>query len=188
LGAKRVKIFTDSQLVASQVTSEYQVREGHLQEYVQLVLEKMEELETIEVTHVPREQNTRVDILLKRASTQTANGNKTVIQERSGELPSDPLERTKLKRRVCSFTLVEGILYKRGFITPFIKCLGPNETQEVLAGVHDGICGQHLCARALAKKVLRAGYFWPTMLKYAKDYVNLNVNDTETCTSHLPLN
>ena len=46
----------------------------------------------------------------------------------SGELPSDPHERTKLKRRACSFTLVEGILYKRGFITLLIKCLGPNET------------------------------------------------------------
>jgi len=41
----------------------------------------MKEFETIEVTYVPREQNTRADILLKLASTQTANVNKTVIQE-----------------------------------------------------------------------------------------------------------
>lgn len=66
-----------------------------------------------------------------------------------------------------------GTIYQRDFITPFIKCLGPNETQEVLADVHDGICRQHLGAKALAKKVLRAGYFWPTILKDAKDYVNL---------------
>lgn len=65
------------------------------------------------------------------------------------------------------------MIYKRGFITPLIKCLGPNETQEVLADVHNGIYRQHLGAKALAKKVLRAGYFWPTMLKYANDYVNL---------------
>jgi len=91
----------------------------------------------------------------------------------SGELPSDPHERTKLKRRACSFTLVDVILYKWGFITQLIKCLGPNETQEVLAEIHDGICEQHLGAKILAKKVLRPGYFWPTMLKDAKDYVNL---------------
>jgi len=58
------------------------------------------------------------------------------------------------KRRACSFTLVEGILYKMGFITPLIKYLGPNETQEVLADAHGSICGQHLGAKALAKKVL----------------------------------
>jgi len=81
LGASKIRIFTDSQLVASQVTGDYQVREGHLQQYVQLVLEKMKEFETIEVIHVPREHNTRADILSKLASTRTANRNKTVIQE-----------------------------------------------------------------------------------------------------------
>jgi hypothetical protein len=133
----------------------------------------MKEFETIEVTHVPREQNTRADILSKLASTRTASGTKTVIQEvldepgvhrrdvqvhevnsiigmedwrgpisryiENGELTSDPHEKTRLKRRACSFTLVEGTLYKRGFIAPLIKCLGPNETQEVLTDVHDGI-------------------------------------------------
>jgi hypothetical protein len=52
---------------------------------------------------------------------------------------------------------------------PLIKCLGPNETQEVLADIHEGICGQQLGAKALAKKVLRAEYYWPTMLKDARE-------------------
>jgi ribonuclease HI len=164
MGAKKVKIFTDSQLVASQVTGEIQVKEDHLQKYVQLVLEKMKEFEIVEVTHVPREQNTRADILSKLASTRTANGNKTVTQEvldepiiqdkgtqsqeinsiigmedwrgpisryiENGELPSDPREKTRLKRRACSFTLVEGTLYKRGFITPLIKSIGPTRPKK----------------------------------------------------------
>jgi len=88
LGARKIRIFTDSQLVASQVTSDYQVREEHLLQYVQLVLEKMKEFEAVEVTHVPRKQNTRADILLKLASTQTANGNKTLIQENPNRLMS----------------------------------------------------------------------------------------------------
>jgi hypothetical protein len=56
-------------------------KEGHLQKYVQLVLEMMKEFENVEVIHVPREQNNRADILSKLASTRNANGNKTVIQE-----------------------------------------------------------------------------------------------------------
>jgi hypothetical protein len=32
---------------------------------------------------------------------------------------------------------------------------------------------QHLGAKPLAKKVIRPGYFWPTMLKDAKDYVTI---------------
>jgi ribonuclease HI len=52
MGAKKVKIFTYSQLVASQVTGEFQVKEDHLQKDDQLVLKKMKEFETVEVTHV----------------------------------------------------------------------------------------------------------------------------------------
>jgi ribonuclease HI len=81
MGARKVKIFTDSQLVASQVTGEFQVKEDHLQKYVQLVLKKMKEFETVDVTHVSCEQNTRANILSKLASTRTANRNKTVIHE-----------------------------------------------------------------------------------------------------------
>ncbi len=67
--------------MASQVTDDYQVWEEHLQQYVQLVLKKMREFEIVEVTHIPREQNTRVDILSKLASTRTASWDKTIIQE-----------------------------------------------------------------------------------------------------------
>jgi ribonuclease HI len=76
-----VKIFTDSQLVASQVNGEYQVREEHLQKYVQLVTEKMIEFEIVEVIHVPRQQNVQANILSKLASNRTTSANKTIIQE-----------------------------------------------------------------------------------------------------------
>ena len=80
LRARKIKIFTGSQLVALQVTGDYQVREEHMQQYVELVHDKMREFEAVEVIHVPLDQNTRVDILSKLASTWTASGNKTVIQ------------------------------------------------------------------------------------------------------------
>ena len=37
--------------------------------------------------------------------------------------------------------------------------------------MHDGICGEHLGARALAIKVLQAGFYWPTMKEDAMDKV-----------------
>ncbi|KAK3039752.1 hypothetical protein RJ639_027409 [Escallonia herrerae] len=39
-----------------------------------------------------------------------------------------------------------------------------------LREVHEGICGQHLGGRALAHKVLRQGYYWPTMQQDAMSY------------------
>lgn len=57
MGARMIKICTDFQLVASQVTDESQVKEECLQEYVKLIQAKMKEFEFVEVVHVPREHN-----------------------------------------------------------------------------------------------------------------------------------
>jgi len=95
MGAKRIKICTDSQLVASQVSGEFQVREEHLQEYVLLVQAKIKEFDSIKVVHVLHERNTRAYILSKLASTRTTNGNRTVIQEVLTE-PSNQRQKARL--------------------------------------------------------------------------------------------
>ena len=41
----------------------------------------------------------------------------------------------------------------------------------MLREVHEGICDNHIGARALAGKVLRQRYYWPTILKEATDLV-----------------
>ncbi|KAK2997699.1 hypothetical protein RJ639_026010, partial [Escallonia herrerae] len=46
----------------------------------------------------------------------------------------------------------------------------PSEADYALREVHEGICGQHLGGRALVHKVLRHGYYWPTMHRDALDY------------------
>ena len=37
--------------------------------------------------------------------------------------------------------------------------------------IHEGICGNHAGGQALAHKVLRQGYYWPTMKKNAAGFV-----------------
>ncbi|PNX57374.1 ribonuclease HI-like protein [Trifolium pratense] len=68
--AKEIKIYTDSQLVASQVLGKYQAKNDNLSEYLALVKEKITKFEFVEVQHVPREHNKRADILSKLASTK----------------------------------------------------------------------------------------------------------------------
>ena len=72
-----------------------------------------------------------------------------------GSLPDDPKEAAKIRARSARFTNPKGSLYKRGFFTPFLKCIAEEDTEYVLREVHEGICGNHIGARALAGKVLR---------------------------------
>ena len=84
-----------------------------------------------------------------------------------GTLPDDPKEAAKIRVRSSRFTNHKGSLYKRGFFTPFLKCIAGEDTEYVLREVHEGIFGNHIGARTLAGKVLRQGYYWPTILKDA---------------------
>ena len=92
-----------------------------------------------------------------------------------GILPSDPKEASKLRTRLAIFPIHRGILYKRGFSTPILKCVGREDANYVLREVHEGIYGNHIRARSLAAKTLRQGYYWPTMLKDATELVTKNV-------------
>lgn len=59
--------------------------------------------------------------------------------------------------------MARGILYKMGLSTPFLRCLEKAEADYALLEIHEGIVWKNLGASMLTKKVLRAGYFWPTM-------------------------
>ena len=97
-----------------------------------------------------------------------------------GRLPDDPQEAAKIRTRSARFTNHKGSLYKRGFFTPILKCIKGKDTEYVLREVHEGICRNHIRARALAGKVLRQGYYWPTIFKDATDLVK----KCKICTGH----
>ena len=69
-----------------------------------------------------------------------------------GLLPNDPNEASKLRSRSSRFTIHRGTLYKRGFFTPILKCIAREDANYVLREVHEGVCGNHIRARALVGK------------------------------------
>ena len=104
-----------------------------------------------------------------------------------GTLPSDPNEASKLRARSARFTIHRGTIYKRGFSAPVLKCVGREDANYILREVHEGICGNHIRAQALAGKALRQGYYWPTMLKDATELVRkCKVCQLHAKISHLP--
>ncbi|GKV11255.1 hypothetical protein SLEP1_g22521 [Rubroshorea leprosula] len=90
---------------------------------------------------------------------------------RDGIVPEDRQEAMKLRKKASRYTLVDGVLYKRSFSLPFLRCLNPYEAEYALREVHEGVCGSHVGARTLAHKVLRQGYYWPNMHKDAIYFV-----------------
>jgi hypothetical protein len=67
--------------------------------------------------------------------------------------------------KVGRFTMMNGTLYKRGFILPLLKCISLEEGDYILQEIHEGICGNYSEARVLAHKAVRVGFYWPNMSK-----------------------
>ncbi|GKV18278.1 hypothetical protein SLEP1_g28683 [Rubroshorea leprosula] len=86
-------------------------------------------------------------------------------------VPEDRQEAMKLSKKASRYTLVDGVLYKRSFSLPLLRCLNPYEAEYALREVHEGVCESHVGARTLAHKVLRQGYYWPNMHKDATYFV-----------------
>eukprot|EP00253_Pinus_taeda_P012248 PITA_12248 len=61
--------------------------------------------------------------------------------------------------------IVGDTLYLHGVDTVLRRCLTHEEAENVLNDFHSGVCGGHQSGYATAQKILRAGYFWPTIFK-----------------------
>ena len=90
---------------------------------------------------------------------------------KDGMLLDDKGVARKLKVQVAQFMLIKDILYKRGFSRPYLRCLILEKADYVMREVHEGVCGNHSRSRSLVHKLIRAGYYWPTMQKDVIAYV-----------------
>ncbi|KAK3012931.1 hypothetical protein RJ639_008583 [Escallonia herrerae] len=195
-----LSVYSDSQLVVNHVLRDYEARDERMAQYLDLVKTSAVKFQNFAIRQIPRDQNTQADTLSRLTSTEETNVQKPVylefLKDRSigsqvdieiidqepcwmdiidkylstGELPSERHEAKNLRVKATRYALVEGTLYKKSFNLPYLRCLRPSESLYALLEVHEGICGQHLGGRTLAQKILRQGYYWPTMQKDAIEF------------------
>ncbi|XP_025670714.1 uncharacterized protein [Arachis hypogaea] len=197
VGAKRLEVCSHSQVITSQVNGSYQARDSLLQKYLDRVKGLSKQFEEVTVQHVRRERNTRADLLSKLASTKPGTGNRSLIQGitkepavafhltkiapswmdpiadflQNGKLPQDEKEAKAIRREAAKYTIIQDQLFKKGLSQPLLKCLHPDQTNYVLREVHEGCCGHHIGGKALSRKLIRAGYYWLTMMNDSKEFV-----------------
>ncbi|XP_050263956.1 uncharacterized protein LOC126708193 [Quercus robur] len=95
---------------------------------------------------------------------------------KDGKLPEEKDEARKVRVRLAKYVFIDKVLYKRGFSEPYLRCLALDEANYVLREIHEEACGNHSGAKVLVHKVVRAGYYWPTIQANAKAYIKgLNI-------------
>ena len=183
LGAKKLFIQSDSKLVIGQIKEEYEAKEERMQKYLKLIKHLAQEFDKLEFVQVPRGQNMAANEIAKMASSEEGSTSIELdmpIQKRpsieevptfaiqstinwmtpivsflqDGHLPHDAEEAKKIKKRATKFTILNDVLYRRGFSMPYLKCADEDEAKYILEKIHEGVCEDHASPRSLVSKVI----------------------------------
>jgi hypothetical protein len=92
-----------------------------------------------------------------------------------------------IARQSAHYTLIGGILYRRGVAEVLMKCIHSAIGKQLLDEIHAGQCGVHAASRTLVGKAFRSSFYWPTAKSDAAELVQM----CETCQflskqQHLP--
>ncbi|XP_071741858.1 uncharacterized protein [Rutidosis leptorrhynchoides] len=68
-----------------------------------------------------------------------------------GILPEDKKEARKIRIKAPSYKVMNGTLYRKSFLTPWLRCVGPNQASMIIREMHEGICGLHSGPRSRGK-------------------------------------
>eukprot|EP00253_Pinus_taeda_P019926 PITA_19926 len=71
----------------------------------------------------------------------------------------------RIRHQSQPYHIIGDTLYRLGADTVLHRCLTHEEAERVLNDCHSGACGGHMSGYATAQKILRAGYFWPSIFK-----------------------
>ncbi|GJW94907.1 reverse transcriptase domain-containing protein [Tanacetum coccineum] len=152
----------------------------------------LSKLATVPFSHLTKE--ILVEVLNER-STDTKEV-QTIVEEEGenwmtpiikyleeGIVPSDKNEARSLRSKISQYVIESGILFKKGYLVPMLRCVGPLQANYVIREIHMGSCGMHIGPRAVVRKAMRQGYYWPTMHADAKE----EVEKCDSCQIHSPV-
>ncbi|XP_077232479.1 uncharacterized protein LOC143869806 [Tasmannia lanceolata] len=196
LEADRLKAHSDSQLIVGHINGLYEAKDRRMLKYLEKVREKVSLFKEFEIVQISRTLNARADALSRMASPETTSWGNAYIEVLSrpsiereevthidhepswmdpivqylkdGTLPEDQKEARRITAKSALYVLKGEVLYKQSFSWPLLKCLRPTDANQAMAEVHEGICRDHSGAKVLAHKILRRGFFWPTILEDKK--------------------
>ncbi|XP_017252905.2 uncharacterized protein LOC108223256 [Daucus carota subsp. sativus] len=168
LSIRNLTIYSDSQIVVWQTNGEYLAKDPILTKYQALVKSYLTLIPGFKILQVNREENAEADNLSRLVQNSTDLDSwvyfeelhkPTIEQEgifeinndptwmtplsnytEKGELPEDKGKAQRLKAKAAKFFVEGGILFRRTYSAPILKCIGPEESEYCLREVHEGIC------------------------------------------------
>jgi hypothetical protein len=85
--------------------------------------------------------------------------------------PDNNTELIRMQQRVKAYQVIGDELYKTSVTGPLLHCLSKDGGNKLLAQTHLGVCRGHIRSGALTTKVLKQGFYWPSIIDDASKLV-----------------
>ncbi|XP_076956355.1 uncharacterized protein LOC143631475 [Bidens hawaiensis] len=166
LGARHLEAHVDSMLVANQIEGSYDAKDDKMASYLAQAKVLMVAFITCKVKHIERSENKQADSLRKLASVGLEHLSKYVrikvlktpstmnrevfvcsAAETSwmkpiihylerGIFPEKKAEARKIRHKSLNYTIQDGILYRRSYLGPLLRCVDPQDANYLLREIH----------------------------------------------------
>nr|GEY91783.1 reverse transcriptase domain-containing protein [Tanacetum cinerariifolium] len=184
MGVKNIQVNVNSKLVANQVLGTYVAKEDNMIKYLEIVkgcFAHLSKLVLVEVLENKSIKEKEVAAVIEEDGPTWMTQIADYLKE--GVLLGNNKEARKLRLKARQYELMEGVLYRRSFLTPWLRCVGPLQADYVIKEIYEGSCSMHAGPRSVVAKAIRLGYYWPAMHKDAHDMIR-KCND---CQIHRPV-
>lgn len=182
-------------LETNQINRFYEVQYGRMQKYMKVVKHLDKTFKHFTLKQVPRSKKKWADMLSKLASTSFDHLTKKCCLRSSekewltakkslslgpnqpnwmtsyfeyllnGVLPDDGTEGRKINIKSPQYTIRDGTLYRKSYLSLWLKCMTQQEGMTILQETHAGEAGAHEGARALSRKIFQLWIYEPKIYK-----------------------
>nr|GEZ31125.1 reverse transcriptase domain-containing protein [Tanacetum cinerariifolium] len=181
MNISNIEVKVDSKLVASQINETYEASKDNMIKYLAKVREYVSGFKSFSIENIPRNMNQKADVLSKLASVAFNHLTKKCLEE--GTWLKDKNKVRCLRAKIGQYTMKSGVLFKKGYLVLMMSCVGPLQANYVIREINMGSFDMHVGPRAVVRKAVRQGYYWPTMHEDAKK----EVEKCDPCQIHAPI-
>jgi hypothetical protein len=77
----------------------------------------------------------------------------------------------RIARQSAHYTIIGGLMYRRGAGGTFMKCIHSATGRQLLNEIHARQCGVHAASKTLVGKAFKSGFYWATAKSDAVELV-----------------
>ncbi|MCO5611018.1 hypothetical protein L7F22_065267 [Adiantum nelumboides] len=179
MGIRRLMVKGDALLIVRQVQGTWACKNSKLLQWLHEVKLLMKDSEAIQIQHISRQHNKEADnmansqfevmvgaIKFKEPLFQGQETMEDILYFLEiGECPKhlERVQRHCLVRKALSYQLIEEHLYHKGKDLVLRRVPLVKEIEKILMSCHDGVCGGHFAQEITSRKILQAGFVWPSL-------------------------